>query len=37
VTTLYWLRYGFLVVLSAAAFWIAWQATTDVRQRWWRR
>jgi hypothetical protein len=34
VTTLYWLRYGFLIVLLAAALWIAWQATVDARQRW---
>jgi hypothetical protein len=31
MTTLYWLRYLFLVVLVAVTLWIVWRATADVR------
>jgi hypothetical protein len=31
VTTLYWVRYLFLVILLAGGLWIVWQATADAR------
>jgi hypothetical protein len=33
VTTLYWLRYGFLVVLLASTAWMVWLAFTETRDR----
>jgi hypothetical protein len=33
MTTWYWLRYGFLLVLLAAALWMAWLGTADARQK----
>jgi hypothetical protein len=33
MTTLYWLRYGFLFVLLAATLWMAWLATADARPK----
>jgi hypothetical protein len=33
MTTLYWLRYGFLLVLLGATLWMAWQATADARPK----
>lgn len=31
MTTLYWLRYPFLLVLVAAAAWMVWMATAEIR------
>jgi hypothetical protein len=33
VTTLYWLRYGFLLLLLAAALWMVWLATAGAREK----
>ncbi len=33
MTTLYWLRYGFLIVLAVAAGGTAWLAIADARRR----
>jgi hypothetical protein len=33
VTTLYWFRYGFLLVLLAETLWMTWLATADARQK----
>jgi len=33
MTTLYWLRYGFLLLLLAATLWMVWAATADARQK----
>jgi hypothetical protein len=32
MTTLYWLRYLFLILLFAGAVWIVWLSTADARQ-----
>jgi hypothetical protein len=31
MTTLYWLRYLFLLLLCAGALWMVWLATADAR------
>lgn len=33
MTTLYWLRYLFLLVLFASVLWVVWLATADARKR----
>ena len=33
MTTLYWLRYFFLVLLLAGSLWIVWQATAEARSQ----
>jgi hypothetical protein len=33
VTALYWLRYGFLLLLVATAVWFVWLATADVHPK----
>jgi hypothetical protein len=32
MTTLYWLRYGFLFLLLAATLWMVWLAIADARR-----
>jgi hypothetical protein len=32
MTTLYWLRYGFLVLLLVTTLWMVWLATADARR-----
>ena len=33
MTILYWLRYGFLLLLLASVAWTVWLATADLRRR----
>jgi hypothetical protein len=33
VTTLYWFRYGFLLLLLTSTLWMIWLATADARRK----